>query len=208
MQADGPPDEYPAPAAPAEHEERIERSRFLAVLRPVTDPAQVAEFLESLRKEHHKATHHCSAWRCGLPGASPRWGASDDGEPSGSAGLPILKAIEGSGLSDVALVVVRWFGGVKLGTGGLVRAYGGVAARVLATCPRRTVVCRIPLSMRFPLPLMTQVRRLLALHGAVETRLLRTHELRLDLDVPVSRVPELEQALGRLFQGKGDVWRS
>ncbi|MFA7330992.1 MAG: YigZ family protein [Candidatus Delongbacteria bacterium] len=208
MQTDGSSDEYPAPVAPAEHEERIERSRFLALLRPVTEPAQVAEFLDSLRKEHHKATHHCSAWRCGPPGASPRWGAADDGEPSGSAGLPILKAIEGSGLSDVAVVVVRWFGGVKLGTGGLVRAYGGVAAQVLAACPRRTVVCRLPLFARFPLPLMTQVRRLTALHGAVETRLQRTHELCLDLQVPASRLAELEQALGRLFQGKGDVWRS
>ena len=208
MSVEASADSYSAPAAPAQHEERIERSRFLALVQPVENASQVAAFLEGLRAQHHKATHHCSAWRAGLPGTSPAFGASDDGEPSGSAGLPILRAIEGSGLSDVAVVVVRWYGGVKLGTGGLVRAYGGVAAQALAACPRERRVCRVPMGLRFPIPLMTQVRRLLARHEALEVRLQRTHELCLELEVPAGRASELEQELLRLFQGKGELWRS
>lgn len=208
MPAEGAEDSYLAPSGPGECEERIERSRFLALARPVDEPAQPAALLESLRTLHHKATHHCSAWRLGLPGASKAWGASDDGEPAGSAGLPILRAIEGSGLSDVAVVVVRWYGGVKLGTGGLARAYGGVAARALAACPRERRVLRVPLTLRFPLSQMTQVRRLLSMHESLETGLRRTHELFLDVEVPASRSSALEQALLQLFQGRGDVWRS
>lgn len=201
-----PSDRYWAPAGGASLEERVERSRFLALVEPVEDAAGAASFLAAIRAEHHKATHHCSAWRTGLPGGS-MWGAADDGEPSGSAGLPILKAIDGSGLSDVVVVVVRWYGGVKLGTGGLVRAYGGVAARALSRVERRERVLRRILALRFPPSFMTQVRRLATLHEAREGRLARGLDLELELLPPAGRVDSLEAALLALFQGKGQVWR-
>lgn len=202
------PDSYPCPAAAAGCDERVERSRFLALAHPLADAARFAPLLEAIRREHHKATHHCHAFRTGHPGRKPLWGAADDGEPAGSAGLPILRAIEGSGLSDVAVVVVRWFGGVKLGTGGLARAYGGAAARALAACPRALHVERLGLELRFPHSLMTLVRRAARRHGALETGLAGGGELELRLEAPASRLEALEEELRGILQGRGDLWRS
>lgn len=109
----------------AEFRQKIERSEFLAIAFPVAAEAGVMHVLESVRKEYFDATHHCWAFRLF---AGERARSSDAGEPSGSAGKPILSAIESADLYDVAIVVVRWFGGVKLGTGGLSRAYRSTAA--------------------------------------------------------------------------------
>lgn len=203
---EAPSDRYEAPRGACQAEEKIERSRFLALARPIASELDAATFLADLRGQHHKATHHCSAWRLGHPAHSQRFGASDDGEPSGSAGLPILRAITASGLSDVVVVVVRWYGGVKLGTGGLARAYGSVAKLALDACPRVEVVERHRLSLSLPPDLMTQVRRLAQQHDAHESHLERGEELGLDLLVPLSRRASLHEALIQLFQGRGKVW--
>ena len=113
-------------AAPARHEALIKHSRFLAQALPVTSPEEAAAGLQALSDP--SATHNCWAWRLG-----ERYRSSDDGEPGGTAGRPILAAIDGRGLDGVLVVVTRWFGGVKLGAGGLVRAYGGTAAECLRT---------------------------------------------------------------------------
>ncbi|MBQ4184061.1 MAG: YigZ family protein [Bacteroidales bacterium] len=105
-------------------------SRFIALAYPVETEEQVKEIVSSLRKEYHDARHHCYAYRLGLDGEKFR--ANDDGEPSGSAGRPILGQIDSLGLSDVLLVVVRYFGGIKLGIPGLIRAYKSSSADALA----------------------------------------------------------------------------
>ena len=96
-------------------------SRFIALAYPVETEDEVRALLASVRNEYHDARHHCCAYRLGLGGTV--WRASDDGEPSGSAGRPILGQIDSAGLSDVMVVVVRYFGGIKLGVPGLIRAY-------------------------------------------------------------------------------------
>ena len=96
-------------------------SRFIAFARPVESEAEVKEFMDSLKKEYHDARHHCFAYRIGKDGEKFR--VNDDGEPSSSAGRPILGQIDSLGLSDVLVVVVRYFGGIKLGIPGLIRAY-------------------------------------------------------------------------------------
>ena len=96
-------------------------SRFIALAYPVESEAEVKEIVASLKKEYHDARHHCYAYRIGLKGDV--WRANDDGEPSGSAGRPILGQIDSAGLSDILVVVVRYFGGIKLGIPGLIRAY-------------------------------------------------------------------------------------
>ncbi|MEZ5063862.1 MAG: YigZ family protein [bacterium] len=113
-------------------------SRFLGQAWAVRDEEESAARLQSIRKRHHTATHHCWAHRLGEPGAA-RERADDDGEPSGTAGAPILQSIDGAGVHGALVVVTRWFGGTKLGTGGLVRAYGDAAREALAAAPRRTV---------------------------------------------------------------------
>ncbi len=117
---------------------REKASRFLAQAFRTDDGTAADEALHALRRRFHDATHHCSARRLGEPGAV-RETADDDGEPGGTAGAPILAAIAGADVYGVTVVVTRWFGGTKLGTGGLVRAYGEAARAALAAAPRREV---------------------------------------------------------------------
>lgn len=116
-------------ATPSEGLFKDQGSRFLAFAYPVETEAEVKEILARIRKEYHDARHHCSAFRLGLTGE--QWRASDDGEPAGSAGRPILGQIDSAGLSDVLVVVVRYFGGIKLGIPGLIRAYKTATADAL-----------------------------------------------------------------------------
>jgi putative IMPACT (imprinted ancient) family translation regulator len=120
-------------AAPASHAIEVKHSRFLAQAAPVQTSAQALAFLEEIART--PATHHCWAWRIGGD-----YRSSDDGEPAGTAGRPILAAIDGQGFDRVMVVVTRWYGGVKLGAGGLVRAYGGAAAECLRAAPRQALV--------------------------------------------------------------------
>ncbi|WP_243383336.1 YigZ family protein [Geothrix alkalitolerans] len=105
----------------ATHRFREKASVFLTELHPALDAEDRAIVLASLRKRDFDATHHCSAWREGVPVAA--FGADDDGEPSGTAGKPMLVVLEGAEATDLIAVCIRWYGGTKLGTGGLVRAY-------------------------------------------------------------------------------------
>jgi uncharacterized YigZ family protein len=136
------PGGYRAPRDSARGELREQGSRFLALLEPVTDEAAARGRLAALERAHEDATHCCFAWRIGEP---PRERSSDAGEPAGTAGVPILRVLRGAGMSDALLVVVRWFGGVKLGKGGLARAYAAVAraaveaASVELRAPARSV---------------------------------------------------------------------
>jgi uncharacterized YigZ family protein len=117
---------------------KIKRSRFIADVAPASDPEAARAHISAIRKQHHAARHLCWAWRLQPDGSSSR--SSDDGEPSGSAGRPILQAIEAADLTDVVVAVTRYFGGTKLGVGGLVRAYGGAAAQGLARAAVEVVV--------------------------------------------------------------------
>lgn len=115
------------PDVTGEYEEK--RSKFLAVLRRNDDDEEAARALVGdLRRAHPAARHHCSAYLVDVPGANRVERSNDDGEPSGTAGTPMLDVLRGSGLTGVSAVVVRWFGGTKLGTGGLVRAYGAAVS--------------------------------------------------------------------------------
>ncbi|WP_199442159.1 YigZ family protein [Umezawaea beigongshangensis] len=104
------------------HEIEIQRSRFLCSLARVTDDDEAGAFISAVRKEHWSASHNCSAFRVGPDGGSQR--SSDDGEPAGTAGVPMLEVLVRRELTDTVAVVTRYFGGTKLGAGGLVRAYG------------------------------------------------------------------------------------
>lgn len=123
-------DNYKSIAAPSAGSYRELGSRFLSFAYPVDSQDRVKEILSSLKKEYFDATHHCFAYRLGPQGEL--WRAVDDGEPSSSAGRPILGQILSAGLSDILIVVVRYFGGTKLGIPGLIRAYRAAAQDALA----------------------------------------------------------------------------
>ena len=131
-------DSYKSIGAPSEGLFKDNGSRFIALAYPVETEEQVKEIVAGLRKEYHDARHHCYAYRIGLKGDP--WRASDDGEPSGSAGRPILGQIDSMGLSDILVVVVRYFGGIKLGIPGLIRAYKTSTADALS---KATIIPKI-----------------------------------------------------------------
>jgi len=108
-------------------------SRFIATVRKVNSEEEMQAALDEIKKEYHDATHNCFAWKIGH-GRAMKYRYNDNGEPSNTAGLPILKAIDARKLSNVLVVVTRYFGGVKLGTGGLIRAYGKAAMDALKAC--------------------------------------------------------------------------
>jgi len=151
-------------AGPGEAETRIKASRFRATALPAESEEEARAFVAARGREFFDAAHHCSAWR--LRSGVSR--ANDAGEPSGSAGAPILAAIDGAGVTDCCVVVTRWFGGTKLGVGGLVRAYGEVAALALAAAPRRVGVPAVRLRVRYPYEHTAAVMRMLERAGAEE----------------------------------------
>lgn len=122
-------DSFRSIAAPAQGLFRDNGSRFIAFAFPVETEEEIKGIVDDLKKEYHDARHHCYAYRLGCGGE--RFRANDDGEPSGSAGRPILGQIDSFGLSDVLVVVVRYFGGIKLGIPGLIRAYKTSSADAL-----------------------------------------------------------------------------
>lgn len=150
-------DSYLTIAAPAEAASRERSSKFLAFAYPVQDEERIRELLDALRKKYYDATHHCYAWRLGPGGAT--WRANDDGEPSGTAGKPILGQLLSHELTDCLVVVVRYFGGTKLGVPGLIAAYRESAAEAIAAAEivRRTVDRTIRVS--YPYLAMNDVMR-------------------------------------------------
>lgn len=116
----------------AEAELVEKKSRFIATIRPVADEGEAAAFIEEMKKNYYDARHNCSAYVIGSGAEITR--SSDDGEPGGTAGRPMLEVLLGSEIRNIAAVVTRYFGGTLLGTGGLVRAYSGVLKEALAKC--------------------------------------------------------------------------
>ena len=158
------PDDFLTLAGPAEAQTRVKASVFLAFAAPVESEDEARALLAAREKAMWDANHHCSAWR--LRGGIGR--ANDAGEPNGSAGAPILAAIDGAGLVDTLVIVTRWFGGTKLGVGGLVRAYGEAAAMALEGAPRRIGTRAARLRVRYPYAHTAAVMRALERAGAAE----------------------------------------
>lgn len=128
---------YPVPAETIHNETIIQRSRFITYLAAAPSIEAAHEFLSEIRALHPDATHHCWAFLVGVPGSSGKVGMSDDGEPHGTAGRPMLQVLSHCGIGDIAAVVVRYYGGTKLGKGGLVRAYAGGVQAALELLPTK-----------------------------------------------------------------------
>ncbi|WP_163936293.1 YigZ family protein [Paraferrimonas sp. SM1919] len=132
-------DSYQVPAEQVVFEETIKRSRFITVIDRINNSADVKPWLAKQRLAYPDARHYCWAFIADKPGSTMHMGASDDGEPSGSAGRPMLACLQGSGIGYLVAVTIRYSGGVKLGVGGLVRAYGGGVKQALARLKTESV---------------------------------------------------------------------
>lgn len=145
----------------AEYE--INRSRFLAYVQNISSEAEAIEFAQRIRKLHYDARHHCSAYILGEKGRLQK--ADDDGEPSGTAGKPILEILKKNEVKDTMIIVTRYFGGIKLGAGGLIRAYGKAAAMGLAAARLVQKVCYRRVSVEFDYPLLGMIEHNLHLNA-------------------------------------------
>lgn len=183
----------------------IKGSRFIADVFPVTTAAEAKEQLKLAQAHTEGATHHCWAYRL-REGALVR--SSDDGEPGGSAGRPILAQIEGHELFDVLVVVSRYYGGTKLGVGGLMRAYGGTAGKALDRAELLEVEQTVPLHIVFDYALTKPVEGVLRTQGLSPVHTAFEAEVRMLLEVAEGEVGPLKAALmestsGRIKFGEG-----
>lgn len=198
-------DRYPVPAVEVRREDVIERSRFLTALAPVADEAAARAFLAGVRAEHPDATHHCHAWVIGPPGSTARVAMSDDGEPHGTAGRPMLNVLLHGGVGDIAAVVTRFYGGRKLGRGGLVRAYGGCVQAALADLETRERVEWVQLALSFGYGDVDAVRRLYPAHEVERLQERFADDVVDRVRVPRSREGDLRAAFRDLLRGRGRI---
>lgn len=185
-------------SAPCTYEEDIKKSRFAAYAAPVASVGEAMDFFA--QHSDPAATHNCWAYRIGQA-----YRFNDDGEPGGTAGRPILQAIEGQDLDRVAVLVVRWFGGIKLGAGGLARAYSGCAAQCLRLGPRtpiiatETVTCRCNYA---ELPLMKA--RISQAGVVIDAEHFDGDGAMLTLIVPCAVLDELERTVADITRGRSE----
>lgn len=183
-------DGYPIPAGTQRCELLVSNSRFIADARPARDVVQARAVIAAIRAELPDANHHCYAYLIGY-GASVQAGMSDDGEPSGTAGRPMMAVLRGGDIGDVVVVVTRYFGGTLLGTGGLVRAYGDAVRQVLLQLPRDVRLARQRVTVGIGYAEDGAVRRALAAVGATIVTEVYAADVQLTFDVLESRAEPL-----------------
>jgi len=175
---------YPVPGGFHEVETTVRKSRFIARVVPVADRESALAAVAQARADFPDARHHCWAYVIGQPGAATSAAMNDDGEPSGTAGKPILNVIEHKGLGDLAVVVIRYFGGIKLGAGGLVRAYAGATEAVLSTVSVRESVTLISARLIADFPREQRLRHWLETHESSLDRVDYDEAVTLAVSVP------------------------
>ena len=190
----------------ARAEIKVKGSRFIGESFLVHTPDEALARLNTVRKREHAATHHCYAWHTGRDDDTA-FKYSDDGEPNGTAGKPIYDVVLGDGLTDILLVVTRYFGGTKLGTGGLARAYGDTARQTLDKSGRKEnfITVRFRLGLEFSL-YDRWLKKMLAL-GAEVVASDFAERVTLSVEIRRSRAERLEAAFVELTGGKGEIER-
>ena len=158
--------DYPIPVEPASFEEEIKKSRFITQLAHTPSPQAAKQFVEKTKAQFPGARHHCWAFVAGQPSDSMQYGFSDDGEPSGTAGKPILAQLTGSGIGEITAVVTRYSGGIKLGTGGLVKAYGGGVNNALKNLSTTTRIAMAQWVFEVPFEQLGTFEHVISVHDA------------------------------------------
>ena len=191
---------YPVPAQETRFEILVVNSRFIATLAPAFSVDQAKEFVRRIKAEFADASHNVPAYVVGF-GSSVTAHCNDDGEPPGTAGRPALAVLQGSGLGDAAVVVTRYFGGTRLGTGGLVRAYSEAVRQVLAITPRAFKIAVHTVMLGLPYSLFEQARLLVAAQGGTLLDQNFAAEVTLTARFPVEKLAAFQAALSELSNG-------
>lgn len=196
------PDRYLIPATDFYRvEEMIKRSRFITSMAHAPDAESAKQFIETIRNEFPDATHNCWAYAAGPPGDTAHVGMSDDGEPHGTAGRPMLNMLLHSEVGELAVVVTRYFGGIKLGTGGLVRAYSGMVKLGVETLPVREKVDTVQVEAVFGYSHVTLFQRMLPDYEAEVLSENFGVDAAYVLRLPRANLPAFEAALTELTNG-------
>lgn len=181
---------------PCEYREEIRKSRFITLAAPISSAADAQAFIE--QNSDLNATHNCWAWKL-----ADQYRSNDDGEPGGTAGRPILAAIEAQEFDQVVVLVIRWYGGIQLGTGGLARAYGGGANKCLQQAERLPLINRIPLSLSCSFNELALVKlRVAELNGLVQNEDFTANGVELSIAVGPEHVEVLRRQLADLSRGR------
>lgn len=197
--------DYLRPKHTVTSEELIKKSRFISLIVPVLNRQQAQQQIAEIKLQHPQARHHCWAFVAGHPSDSQCLGFSDDGEPSGTAGKPMLAQLQGSGLGQVMALVVRYSGGIKLGTGGLVKAYGGGVQQALSLIETETVVASGECLLEFNYAHTTQVELLLARYQAIKVDTQFSDVAQMRISIAQSYYAELKQQLINVSSGQINV---
>lgn len=181
-------------------EEEIKKSRFICHLKRVTSEEEARDFIAAIKKEHYRANHSCSAIIIGENSEVKR--SSDDGEPSGTAGVPMLTVLEKQELTNVVAVVTRYFGGIKLGAGGLIRAYTGSVAQALNEIGLVTVKEQVGLQVILTYPQYQTFANFLEQENLEEFNTQFLEYVTSDIYTDEDRLSDLQSALTEFYQGK------
>ncbi len=201
------PARYPIPARIHRVEETIQRSRFVTTVAHAPDAEAAQAFVQRVREEFPDASHHCWAFVAGPPGSTTHIGMSDDGEPHGTAGRPMLTTLLHGGVGEVVAVCARWFGGTKLGTGGLGRAYAGGVKLALEGLPTEERVDRVAVKITVGYGDVDALQRIMEeLDIVVETEEYGA-DVRYGCAVPVPALGEFERLVAEVTRGGGRVER-
>jgi uncharacterized YigZ family protein len=192
--------QIPADNICIEHE--IKRSRFITSMGRAPDKHQANAFIERVRSTYPDANHHCWAFVAGNPFDTLQIGMSDDGEPQGTAGKPMLNILQHSNIGEIVAVVTRYFGGIKLGTGGLVRAYSSSVQMALQKLPLAEFVSLTTAQITLPYPCEDRLRRLFEKMKATITDVIYKDHVVLLVEFPEHMAMELEQQIGNQTQGQ------
>jgi uncharacterized YigZ family protein len=199
---------YPIPAERFRCEIEVKHSRFIATVETVESAEAALDFVSQLKHEFPDATHNCWAYLIGPPGSTDRIGLSDDGEPHGVAGKPMLTTIQHSGIGDIVVVVTRYFGGTKLGKGGMVKAYTQAVKTALELLKTTEKIDWIELTVKAGYPLLDSIERLLP---EFEVRLLEkqfAEQIILQLKLPEEHLKQFSTRLTDLSSGQIAIEKS
>jgi len=186
---------YLVPTEQAMAEVEIKKSRFIAYAKGVQDRAQGMAWLEQIKLQYPDARHHCWAYLIGNPNCATNAGTGDDGEPSGTAGKPILNVLNHKEVADVMIIVVRYFGGIKLGAGGLTRAYGQAAQAVMELLPTEQQVEMITYTVTCDFALEKQIRHWIDVLEGLIVEVEYLQQVDITLKVPLNSKEIMQQKL-------------
>lgn len=195
---------YQVPAKECRIEQEVKRSKFLSFAAPAVSRMEAEDFIRTLRQQHPHANHVCWAYIVGAPNTTIR-SMSDDGEPNGTAGMPMLKVLEYSGYGDIVVVVVRYFGGTKLGTGGLQRAYSDAVSQVLKDLVIRLKVARTPVILTFDYTHDGNISRLLTRYDVQDIEPDYAQQVTLSIAIAISELSTFKAELINITAGNVEV---